>query len=155
MYKGQEDIQHIFEETDIQYKSTSHVIGSGISAAHITLKLIYKDEDKHVHICTNKPLAVHDFNADLVWWGTKYMMEFSKVFCANNKMDIILKERHKGSMPRELYIRLKRYIKMGRLTIHENEIEQIKKHHIYTKDGTNIYYDHILLATGFDNTLLT
>ena len=83
------------------------------------------------------------------------MTEFSKVNCANKKMDIILKERHKGSMPRELYLRLKRYIKMGRLTIHENEIEQIKKHHIHTKDGTNIYYDHILLATGFDNTLLT
>lgn len=155
MYKGQEDIQHIFQETDIQYKSTSHVIGSGISAAHLTLKLIYNDEDKHVHLWTNKPLEVHDFDADPGWLGPKNMTEFSKVSCSNKKMDIILKERHKGSMPRELYLRLKRYIKMGRLTIHENEIEKIKNHHIQTKDGTEIYYDHILLATGFDNTLLT
>ncbi|RIO70349.1 pyridine nucleotide-disulfide oxidoreductase, partial [Mammaliicoccus sciuri] len=60
---------------------------------------------------------------------------------------------HKGSMPKELELRLKKYIKDGRLKIHINEIADIVNHHICT-DTYCIHYDHILLATGFKETVM-
>lgn len=155
MYEHAPDVQHIFEDANIQFNESSHVVGSGISAAHLALKLIYHDDEKHVHLWTNKPLEIHDFDADPGWLGPKNMASFSKVIDPEEKMDIVLKERHKGSMPQELFIRLKKYVKKGRLTIHLNELDHINNHQIITVDGKHMDYDHILLATGFDNTLLT
>lgn len=60
----------------------------------------------------------------------------------------MLKERHKGSMPHELYLRLKKYIQNKRLMIHKEEIKDLKSHQIIT-EHLNILYDYILLATGF------
>ncbi len=69
------------------------------------------------------------------------------------KLQTVLKERHKGSMPRELYLHLKKYVQNKRLIIHKEEIKDLKSHQIVT-ENLNIPYDYILLATGFKSSIL-
>ena len=69
------------------------------------------------------------------------------------KLQTVLTERHKGSMPHELYLRLKKYVQNKRLIIHKEEIKDLKSHQIIT-ENLNIPYDYILLATGFKPSIL-
>lgn len=69
------------------------------------------------------------------------------------KLQTVLTERHKGSMPHELYLRLKKYVQNKRLIIHKEEIKDLKSHQIIT-ENLNIPYDYILLATGFKSSTL-
>ncbi|AYU54725.1 NAD(P)-binding domain-containing protein [Staphylococcus debuckii] len=153
MYQAQPDVQHIFESKTIQYEGTSHVVGSGISAAHLTLKLINKTDTDTVHLWLKKPIEIHDFDADPGWLGPKNMVHFRELESSEEKMNVILNERHKGSMPKELYLRLKKHKQQGELVIHQNEIQAIKNHEIITEEK-NYKYDRILLATGFQNTIM-
>ncbi|WP_049424944.1 NAD(P)-binding domain-containing protein [Staphylococcus warneri] len=156
MYHDQPDIQYIFDEEESQIKEqqTSHVVGSGISAAHLALKLVNNDDSKTVHLWLNKDIEIHDFDADPGWLGPKNMNAFLNIESSEERMRIIQTERHKGSMPHELYLRLKKKMSQCHLIIHKNEIEDIKNHHIITSNG-KMYYDHILLATGFENTVMS
>ena len=45
------------------YGHSSHVIGSGISAAHLTLKLINQSHDKVIHLWMNKDIDIQHFDA--------------------------------------------------------------------------------------------
>ena len=56
-------------------------------------------------------------------------------------------------MPRELYLRLKKHIQSGRLVIHKDNILSVDQHQIHTEQAS-LPYDFILLATGFEPTLL-
>ncbi|MEJ7445642.1 pyridine nucleotide-disulfide oxidoreductase, partial [Staphylococcus hominis] len=87
----------------------------------------------------NKDIEIHDFDADPGWLGPKNMNTFLNIDSSEERMRIIQTERHKGSMPHELYLRLKKKMSQGRLIIHKNEIEDIKNHHIITSNG-NMYY---------------
>ena len=154
MYKNKADVQHIFSEEDIHYDASSHVVGSGISAAHLTIRLLTENPNKHVHLWMKKDIEIHDFDADPGWLGPKNMHHFLNVSSSKQRVEIIQRERHKGSMPHELYLRLKKYQQQGRLTIRNVEITAIKDHQIHTE--TDVFdYDHILLATGYLNTLMT
>ena len=53
------------------YGHSSHVIGSGISAAHLTLKLINESHDKVIHLWMNKDIDIQHFDADPGWLGPK------------------------------------------------------------------------------------
>lgn len=151
-YKNHPNVTHIFDKSYKSYNQTSHVIGSGISAAHLSLKLIKKNP-KQIHLWTNKPLTVHDFDADPGWLGPKNMTYFKKIANSTEKQQIILSERHKGSMPKELELRLKKYVKQDKLVIHINELQRLSNHQIVTESKV-IKYDHILLATGFEETIM-
>lgn len=151
-YKDASDVAHIFDNTYKDYAHTSHVIGSGITAAHLTLKLL-KQNQSQIHLWTNKPLAVHDFDADPGWLGPRNMKKFSQLENSTEKKSVILAERHKGSMPKELELRLKKYVMQGRLVIHVNELKKIKNHKIIT-EHQQLLYDYIIFATGFEETIM-
>ncbi len=155
MFQQQPDVQHIFNEAEsqININQTSHVVGSGISAAHLTLKLINTNHQRTIHLWLNKDIEIHDFDADPGWLGPKNMKHFLNIESSQERMRIIKAERHKGSMPHELYLRIKKHVNNARLVLHKNEIKDIKDHHIITTHKS-IYYDHILLATGFENTVM-
>src|SRR5699024_3020859 len=146
------DVSHIFDNDVSHYSQTSHVVGSGISAAHLTIRLL-KENSNTVHLWMNKNIAVHDFDADPAWLGPKNMTSFQDIQSSKKRLDIIKQERHKGSMPKELELRLKKYVKQKRLIIHINEILEVRDHHIITENDS-LFYDHILLATGFKNTIM-
>lgn len=152
IFQQQPDVQHIFQDDDtINFCSSSHVVGSGISAAHLINKLLKQDE-RIVHLWLNKYLEVHDFDADPGWLGPKNMTYFEAIEDSQQRLLLLNKERHKGSLPRELYLKLKHYQEQGRLMIHHDKINDIRHHHIIT-DNNETYYDNIILATGFSNSL--
>ncbi|SCS55399.1 NAD(P)-binding domain-containing protein [Staphylococcus caeli] len=151
MFNNQPNVSHIFNE--MQHTNASHVVGSGISAAHLALKLLNKQSNAQVHLWTNKPIEVHDFDADTGWLGPKNMKHFNAIQSSQKRYDILKEERHKGSMPKELELRLKKHIKQARLKIHINKMVDVKHHHIVTEQSC-IRYDHILLATGFEDNIM-
>lgn len=153
MYINQPDVKHIFDDETIPYQDASHVIGSGISAAHLTLKLIEESKAETVHLWMNKPIEVYDFDADPGWLGPKNMTRYREIDSSKERLSIIAQERHKGSMPKELYLRLKKHVQDGQLQIHVNEIQAVKNHRIIT-ESESYEYDHILLATGFKNNIM-
>ncbi|MGN5883273.1 FAD/NAD(P)-binding protein [Staphylococcus simulans] len=153
MYQNQPDVQHIFDDTETPYHNASHVIGSGITAAHLTLKLIEDSASDVIHLWMNKDIEVYDFDADPGWLGPKKMTHYREIDSSKERLNIIAQERHKGSMPKELYLRLKKHVQEGQLQIHVNEIKDIKDHQIIT-DKAAYDYDTILLATGFKNNIM-
>ena len=155
IYQDAYDVCHIFDKSfnTTMYGHSSHVIGSGISAAHLTLKLINQSHDKVIHLWMNKDIDIQHFDADPGWLGPKNMNHFLNIESSLERQSIIQHERHKGSMPRELYLRLKKHIQSGRLIIHKENILSVDQHQIHTEQAA-IPYDFILLATGFEPTLL-
>lgn len=101
----------------------------------------------------NKDIDIQHFDADPGWLGPKNMNHFLNIESSLERQSIIQHERHKGSMPRELYLRLKKHIQSGRLIIHKENILSVDQHQIHTEQAA-IPYDFILLATGFEPTLL-
>ena len=153
MYQAHADIHHIFEDIEIPYETSSHVVGSGITAAHLTLKLIEESQSSKVHLWMNKSIEVYDFDADPGWLGPKNMTRYREIESSKERLKVIAQERHKGSMPKELYLRLKKHMQEGNLEIHVNEIQAIQNHKIITEND-EYQYDHILLATGFKNNIM-
>ena len=100
----------------------------------------------------NKNIDIQHFDADPGWLGPKNegLLNYSS---HEEKLQTVLTERHKGSMPHELYLRLKKYVQNKRLIIHKEEIKDLKSHQIIT-ENLNIPYDYILLATGFKPSIL-
>ncbi len=112
--KDKQNVNHIFEKEHDQvvYDKTDHIVGSGITAAHLALKLLNHDNDKKIHLWLNKDIEIHDFDADPGWLGPKNMSSFLSTKSMPERNAIVQRERHKGSMPHELYLRLKNILKM-------------------------------------------
>lgn len=86
IFQQQPDITHIFQ-TNIDetiYQHTAHVVGSGISAAHLTLKLIDLQPNNTIHLWMNKQFEIHDFDADPGWLGPKNMNRFLQIESSQN-----------------------------------------------------------------------
>ncbi len=67
---------------------------------------------------------------------------------------IVQRERHKGSMPHELYLRLKKHIKNGRINVHKTPITQISDGLINTENNS-VPYQQIMVATGFEQDFMS
>ncbi|WP_154836571.1 NAD(P)-binding domain-containing protein [Staphylococcus sp. Marseille-Q1834] len=155
LFENESNVCHIFEKefNPAMYNQSSHVVGSGISAAHLTLKLLNQSTDKIVHLWMNKDIDIHHFDADPGWLGPKNMGPFLEITSSKKRMEVISQARHKGSMPQELYLRLKKHVQNGRLIIHHDQIIRLENHQIFTETSSTPY-DFVLLATGFQATLL-
>lgn len=146
---------HIFDKNyDPNIESNAdHIVGSGISAAHLTLKLIHKQKnDKKVHLWFNKNIEIHDFDADPGWLGPKKMNHLMALPSPKARLKLINEERHKGSMPMELFLRLKKQEQAGRLLIHHSPIDEVNDKQIISEDK-HYHYHQIILATGFHNQI--
>ncbi|HHS2993643.1 TPA: FAD/NAD(P)-binding protein [Staphylococcus argenteus] len=154
--KNKQSVNHIFEKEHEQqvYDKTDHIVGSGITAAHLALKLLNRDNHKHLHLWLNKDIEIHDFDADPGWLGPKNMSSFLSTECMVTRNNIVKRERHKGSMPHELYLRLKKHIKNGRITVHKSPINNVKDGFV-TTENESIPYQQILVATGFEQDFMS
>lgn len=154
-FKENAKATHIFDSNynaEIDRK-TNHVVGSGISAAHLTLKLLnHQNSDDIIHLWLNKQIEIHDFDAEPGWLGPKRMNQLSAISSSEERMKLIEQERHKGSMPMELFLRLKKHEQTGRLQLHHPPIDEVRSNQIIS-EGHTYPYQHILLATGFVNQL--
>ncbi|MCS4487073.1 lysine N(6)-hydroxylase/L-ornithine N(5)-oxygenase family protein [Staphylococcus americanisciuri] len=153
MYVNQPDVQHIHQPDFNTQTTASHVVGSGISAAHLVLKLLAEQRSTPIHLWLKKPLEVFDFDADPGWLGPKNLRGFHCEEDLKQRIAINRHERHKGSMPKEMYMKLMRAEKEECLMIHQTPVDALEAHTIVS-DGKKVVYDGIYLATGFKIDLM-
>lgn len=153
-------IHHIFDPNLPDFENMKPpftVVGGGITAVHLTLKL-NKLFPQQVQLLKRHPFRICDFDSDPAWLGPKNQLAFRKTASYKKRREKIVNARHKGSIPRDLYIKLRHQIRQNNLLVSDGQVHQVKKE----KDLVNLYSknDHliqetgtVLLATGFIPTL--
>lgn len=98
-----ERIHHIFEErSEIPFDNDrSCVVGGGISAAHMAVKLCEETKQK-VTLFKRHPFRIHDFDSDPGWLGPKFLTAYYKVDDLVRRRSIITSARNRGRL-RETY----------------------------------------------------
>lgn len=129
------------------------VVGGGMTAAHITIKLAEVFPGR-VTLLTRHNLRIKDFDSDPGWLGPKYLAGFQRTSNLQERRQIIKSARNKGSIPGELYRKLKKLENNGQITISISEIQSATEagegYELTLKEeGTSLKAKTIVLATGF------
>ncbi|MCI2256421.1 FAD/NAD(P)-binding protein [Domibacillus sp. PGB-M46] len=153
-------VYHIFNSTlpaFEQMKRPFTIIGGGITSVHLALKLssMFPGE---VILLKRHSFRLHDFDSDPAWLGPKNQMSFRKTACYQKRREQIKQARHKGSLPRDLYMKMRRSIRDEKLIAVDGEVygASMKKGRVVLENeqGCVIHQTGtVLLATGFDPSL--
>ncbi|ANU09535.1 hypothetical protein A1A1_15873 [Planococcus antarcticus DSM 14505] len=153
-------VYHIFDPALPDFKEMQApftVVGGGITAVHLTLKLNTLFP-KQVRLLKRHPFRMHDFDSDPGWLGPKNQTAFRKTGSYKKRREKIVHARHKGSIPRDLYIKLRHQIRQNHLLVSDGQVHQARME----KDSVKLYDEQgrlvqqtgtVLLATGFIPTL--
>lgn len=157
---GEAAVYHVFEEEQPDFHTLPRpltIVGGGITSIHLALKLstLFPGE---VTLLKRHPFRVYDFDSDPAWLGPKNQTTFRKLKSYETRRAQIKEARHKGSIPRDLHLKVLRRLQQGVLHVEDGCIEQA-----LCVDGTIRLYDHhneliqetgtLLLATGFKPSL--
>ena len=157
--RGDARVQHVFEQgfdgwpqsRPTESRQTVVVVGGGISAGQIALRLL--GEGHRVHLISRHALRQHQFDSDPGWLGPKYMESFSREGDYDRRRTLIAKARHQGSVPPFLWRRLRGAMARGELGWHEAEIEALYlgQDGLELRLSTDVVLEaqRVLLATGF------
>jgi len=153
-------IHHIFDHKLPEFENlnqTTTIIGGGITAAHLAVKLSDKAPGK-ITLLKRHSFRVHSFDSEPGWLGPKNQQKFKKITNYTKRRDEIKEARHKGSIPRDVQIKLLHRIKRGELQVIDGSVSSatVRNHKIilYNQDGHELQKtDLVLLATGFESTL--
>ncbi|HSP22074.1 MAG TPA: FAD/NAD(P)-binding protein [Planococcus sp. (in: firmicutes)] len=153
-------VHHVFDPllpdfTDMQAPFT--VIGGGITAVHLALKLNALFP-KQVTLLKRHPFRIHDFDSDPGWLGPKKQISFRKTASYHKRRQLIAQARHKGSIPRDLHVKLLHQERQNNLHIVEAQIHHAKLEKeaikLYNETGGLLHESGtILLATGFESMM--
>lgn len=146
---------HIFEDGIKNLQAVEPpiaIIGGGITAAHLSNKLSTMFPGK-VTLVKRHPFRVHDFDSDPGWLGPKNLTSYHKIENYEERRNVIQQSRNKGSLPTELFLKLKRLEREKKINIVNGEIESSfvnDDNEIVLKVGNMELTVHtVLLATGF------
>ncbi|WP_026584103.1 FAD-dependent oxidoreductase [Bacillus sp. J33] len=149
-------ILHVYDEAlhDLSFLHPPiAIVGGGISAAHLAIKLSALFPGK-VTVIKRHPYRIHDFDSDPGWLGPKYQSFFQRLKCYEQRRRIILKARHKGSLPGDLFRKVKKLENEGIIRAVDGTIVSVsidKGQKLNIDLGNKIITaKHILLATGFE-----
>ncbi|MAO82392.1 MAG: FAD/NAD(P)-binding protein [Myxococcota bacterium] len=155
--EGNEHIHHIFEADFDGWPSLPEeviVVGGGISAAQLALKLAAQEH--RVHLVSRHGLREHQFDSDPGWLGPRLMNHFQRERDADCRRALITEARHRGSVPPDVHRALQHAMKTGGLWWHETEVAGFESidggARVSLGSGERIRADRVLLATGFDTT---
>ncbi|RJS50187.1 FAD/NAD(P)-binding protein [Bacillus sp. PK3_68] len=153
-------VYHIFDSDlpnfeQLEYPLT--IIGGGITSVHLAIKLSTLFP-KDVTLLKRHPFRLYDFDSDPGWLGPKNQRPFHQLSSYKKRRQQIMTARHKGSTPRDLYVKLLRCVRQGSLHIADGQVKQAmisngqimlydEQNHMIHQTGT------VLLATGFKPTL--
>lgn len=147
-------IHHVFEPGFDGWPSSPEtvlVVGGGISAGHVALRLLAEGHD--VHLASRHALREHQFDSDPGWLGEKFTIRFDHEPDPDRRRAVITKARHRGSVPPEMARAIRRAIARDRIQWHEDEVTGFEDLHdrLEVEFGTDtmLIADRILLATGF------
>ena len=93
------------------------VIGGGISAGHVALRLY--SEGHRVHLVSRRALRQHQFDSDPGWLGWKYTERFAREEDPDQRRSLITTARHTGSVSPDIGRSLRRAIERDRIQWHE------------------------------------
>ncbi len=151
---GHARIRHIFEPGFDGWRAapeTVAVIGGGLSAAHVALRLWR--EGHRTHLVSRHPLREQRFDSDPGWLGPKYMAGFAEVRDYARRRSIITEARHRGSVPPAVVDALRDAVGPGRIQWHEAEVADLyageTRVGLAFTSGRTLPVDRVLLATGF------
>ncbi|WP_194842133.1 FAD/NAD(P)-binding protein [Gracilibacillus salitolerans] len=122
--KEPDKVKHIFEEEAEVKQEVGDVciIGGGISAAHLATKLCAITNGK-VTLVKRHPFRIHDFDSDPGWLGPKRLAKYNKVSNFTKRRSIINKARLRGSIPRNMFLKLKKCQADHRLEVIDDEVK--------------------------------
>jgi hypothetical protein len=132
------------------------VVGGGITAAHLTIKLAAMFPGK-VTLLTRHPFRVKDFDSDPGWLGPKNLTGFHQITCFEQRRKIIKEARYKGSVTGELFRKLKQLENRQQIKVVRGEIDSFstksdKEVTLFLKEREEqLKASNVLLATGFDS----
>ncbi|WP_088103636.1 FAD/NAD(P)-binding protein [Halalkalibacter urbisdiaboli] len=145
------NIKHQFEDLDSNPSAPLLIAGGGISAAHSALLYTESNPGK-VTLLTRHPLQVFQFDSDPAWLGPKKMRLFLKA-AYQKRRQFISEARHRGSMPGEVRVRLRKAESEQRLVIKTAEVQSTSFNNqlitLVFSDGESWEGKSIRLATGF------
>lgn len=152
--RGDARVQHVFDPRfgDLPTgRETVGVVGGGISAAQVALRMA--DGGQHVTLFTRHDLREQQFDSDPGWLGPKNMARFESTRDPERRRAMIDEGRHRGSMPREVRIALRRAVERGAVTLRRGDVRDLAERdgtlRLDLSTGREVAVDHLLLATGF------
>ena len=152
--RGDHRIRHVFEPGFDGWptsRETVVVVGGGISAGHIALRLL--GEGHQVHLVSRHALRQHQFDSDPSWLGRSKMSSFSRERDHNRRRTLITMARHKGSVPPSIRQRLHEAMSRAELGWHEGQIQGLNLDagglELRLSTGVVLEAQRVLLATGF------
>ena len=147
-------VRHVFDTGSSGWPSSPEtvlVVGGGISAGHVALRLVA--EGHEVHLLSRHAIREHQFDSDPGWLGPKYTTDFHREPDHDRRRAVITEARHRGSMPPDMIRAIRRAITRGRMEWHEAEATEFAETSegvsIRMSDDSTLTVDRILLATGF------
>lgn len=147
-------VHHIFDdqlENLNQVKPPIAIIGGGITAAHLAIKMA-KEFPGEVTLIKRHPFRVHDFDSDPGWLGLKRQGPYRKVKDYQIRREQIKEARLKGSVPKDVLFKVKDLVTQQKLHVVDGEVTSylMDQEYLTLKVGTMSYQvQHVLLATGF------
>ena len=149
-------VQHIFHPSFDGWPSSPErvaVIGGGISAAQVALRLL--EENHEVHLVSRHALRQELFDSDPGWLGPRYMTSFSRERDFNRRRAMITNARNRGSVTPEIRRALRNAITKGGLQWHQDVVEKLDTTNrtldLNLKTRPHLVVDRVLLATGLSS----
>jgi cation diffusion facilitator CzcD-associated flavoprotein CzcO len=153
---GDSRIRHVFDagftlEDGVAWERVI-VVGGGISAAEIALRLA--DGRRSVHVVCRHALREHPFDSDPGWLGPKLMRGFAREVDPDRRRARIREARHRGSVPPAILRAFRDAIDQGAVRWHRAEVEALERSGdwlgLRLSSRALLQADQVLLATGFE-----
>ncbi|KON88826.1 hypothetical protein AF332_19805 [Sporosarcina globispora] len=152
--QGRNQLFHIFDEAAdfSKLRPPVAVIGGGITAAHTVIKLsaLYPGQ---VTLIKRHPFRVCDFDSDPGWLGPKYQKNYQRIKDYSERREVIKKARNRGSLPSELFHKLRKLENDQTIKLADGEITSVQggenKELILLMDTQEVKVQSIVFATGF------
>ena len=147
-------VHHIFDvgfDAWPSAKQSVAVVGGGISAGQVALRLMSEGHD--VHLIARHSLREHQFDSDPGWLGPKNMTVFSRQKDLKKRRAMISEARHSGSVPPDVRRAIRRAVDKKAMGWHQTDVDSVK----VTDEGITLHLqsdavvdvDRVFLATGF------
>jgi len=146
-------IQHVLDMTfnrdDIKQDGKVIVLGGGISAGQVALKLM---NDHDVTLVTRQPLQQKDFDSSPCWLGPACLKSFGQADHSRRRW-MIGEARQPGTLAHDIHTGLKRAMKSDQLVHQQDdvvsaELTNDQRIALTCADGSVMVVDHLILATG-------
>jgi cation diffusion facilitator CzcD-associated flavoprotein CzcO len=148
-------IQHTFSHGFDRAAQTGSVavVGGGITAAQTALALAEQNPTP-VALIRRHAERIHDFDADTGWMNAIHLRGFAQISDWAERRRVIKQARHRGSVPPEVAEGVRAAAQVGALELVLSGIDSAesdgKAVTLCLSDGQKRTFDHVVLATGFD-----